>query len=229
MPHLIAEEAALHFIHHYQRLLVEVVAHPSFPKPKSGEVPYLALLTQARGWMLEHPHVLQDALAALRQANDPLPDDVQSAVTSMRAGRWVYLRDTAHYSIFLPVTVHEDAQAYAVKSLTTRLRDMTGCSGLVLQTALMEYAGGIVTDGLFGAVAYLGPGYRESYGEYLAQAKAQGQFYQTRLPAVTPAPSPRQARKPSRSAAAKASAVQAVTTVKPAKAIKAGKKAAKKS
>ena len=164
MPHLIAEEAALHFIHHYQRLLVEVIAHPSFPKPKSGEVPYLALLTQARGWMLEHPHVLQAALAALRQANDPLPDDVQSAVTSMRAGRWVYLRDTAHYSIFLPVTVHEDAQAYAVKSLTTRLRDMTGCSGLVLQTALMEYAGGIVTDGLLGRVAYLGPGYRESYG-----------------------------------------------------------------
>ena len=102
MPHLIAEEAALHFIHHYQRLLVEVIAHPSFPKPKSGEVSYLALLTQARGWMLEHPHVLQAALAALRQANDPLPDDVQSAVTSMRAGRWVYLRDTAHYSIFLP-------------------------------------------------------------------------------------------------------------------------------
>ncbi len=120
-------------------------------------MPYLALLTQARGWMLERPHVLQAALAALRQANDPLPDDVQSAVTSMRAGRWVYLRDTAHYSIFLPVTLHEDAQAYAVKSLTTRLRDMTGCSGLVLQTALMEYAGGIVTDGLLGTVAYLGP------------------------------------------------------------------------
>ena len=93
----------------------------------------------------------------------------------------------------------------------------------------MEYAGGIVTDGLLGMVAYLDPGYRESYGKYLAQAKAQGQFYQTRLPAVTPAPSPRQARKPSRSAAAKAPAVQAVTTVKPAKAIKAGKKAAKKS
>ena len=89
MPHLIAEQAALHFIHHYQRLLVEVVAHPSFPKPKSGEVQYLALLTQARGWMLEHPHVLQAALAALRA--------------------------TAHYRIFLPVTVHEDAQAYAVK------------------------------------------------------------------------------------------------------------------
>ena len=114
-------------------------------------------------------------------------------------------------------------------SISLRGICMTGCSGLVLQTALMEYAGGIVTDGLLGAVAYLGPGYRESYGEYLAQAKAQGQFYQTRLPAVTPAPSPRQARKPSRSAAAKAPAVQAVTTVKPAKAIKAGKKAAKKS
>ncbi len=120
MPHLIAEEAALHFIHHYQRLLVEVGAHPSFPKPQSGEVPYLALLTQARDWMLEHPQVLQDALAALRQAHEPLPDDVQSAVTSMRAGRWVYLRDTAHYSILLPVTAHECAQAYAVKSLTTR-------------------------------------------------------------------------------------------------------------
>jgi len=224
MPHLIAEEAALHFIRHYQRLLVEVVAHPSFPKPQSGEVPYLALLTQARNWMLEHPQVLQDALAALRQAHEPLPDDVQSAVTSMRAGRWVYLRDTAHYSILLPVTAHECAQAYAVKSLTTRLRDMTGCSGLVLQTALMEYAGSVVTDGLVGTVAYLGPGYRESYGEYLAQAKAQGQFYQTQLPAVTRAPSARQASKPSRSPATKAPAVKAVKTVKAAKAVKAVKK-----
>lgn len=227
MPHLIAEEAALHFIHHYQRLLVEVVAHPSFPKPQSGEVPYLALLTQARDWMLEHPQVLQDALAALCQAHEPLPDDVQSAVTSMRAGRWVYLRDTAHYSILLPVTAHECAQAYAVKSLTTRLRDMTGCSGLVLQTALMEYAGSVVTDGLVGTVAYLGPGYRESYGEYLAQAKAQGQFYQTQLPAVTRAPSPGQASKPSRSPATKApsvKAVKAVKTVKAAKAVKAVKK-----
>jgi len=220
MPHLIAEEAALHFIHHYQRLLMEVVAHSSFPKPQSGEVQYLALLTQARNWMLEHPQVLQDALAALRQAHEPLPDDVQSAVTSMRAGRWVYLRDTAHYSILLPVTAHECAQAYAVKSLTTRLRDMTGCSGLVLQTALMEYAGSVVTDGLVGTVAYLGPGYRESYGEYLAQAKAQGQFYQTQLPAVTPAPSARQASKPSRSPATKAPAVKAVKTVKAAKAVK---------
>lgn len=223
MPHLIAEEAALHFIHHYQRLLMEVVAHPSFPKPQSGEVQYLALLTQARNWMLEHPQVLQDALAALRQAHEPLPDDVQSAVTSMRAGRWVYLRDTAHYSILLPVTAHECAQAYAVKSLTTRLRDMTGCSGLVLQTALMEYAGSVVTDGLVGTVAYLGPGYRESYGEYLAQAKAQGQFYQTQLPAVTRAPSARQASKPSRSPATKAPAVKAVKTVKAAKAVKAVK------
>lgn len=188
MPHLIAEEAALHFIHHYQRLLMEVVAHPSFPKSKSDKVQYVSLLTQARGWMLEHPQVLQDALAALRKANEPLPEDVESAVVSMRAGRWVYLRDTAHYSILLPITVHEHPEAYAVKSLTTRLRDMTQGSGLVLQTALMEYAGGIVTDGLVGTVAYLGAGYKESYGESLAQAKAQGQFYQTQLPALKAVP-----------------------------------------
>ena len=196
MPHLIAKEAALHFIHHYQRLLMEVAAHASFPKPQSGDEPYLALLTKARGWMLEHPQVLQDALVALRQANNPLPDDVYHAVSSMRAGRWVYLRDTAHYSILLPLTAHECTQAYAVKSLTTRLRDMTGGSGLVLQTALMEYAGSIVTDGLLGTVAYLGPGYRESYGEYMAQAKAQGQFYQTQLPVMAAKPEQQKAAKP---------------------------------
>lgn len=224
MPHLIAEEAALHFIHHYQRLLMEVAAHASFPKPQSGDVPYLALLTKARGWMLEHPQVLQEALAALRQANKPLPDDVHSAISSMRAGRWVYVRDTAHYSILLPLTAHECTQAYAVKSLTTRLRDMTGGSGLVLQTALMEYAGSIVTDGLLGTVVYLGPGYRESYGEYVAQAKAQGQFYQTQLPAVKHAPTPQQASKPSRSSATKAPTAQAAKAAKAVKAVKAAKK-----
>ncbi|GAO73550.1 hypothetical protein [Comamonas sp. E6] len=184
MPHLIDNRTALHFIKHYQRLLLEVVAHPSFPKPETGDVDYLVLLKEARDWMLEHPQVLEDALAALRKTKKPLPSDVEQAVHSMRLGRWVYLRDTAHYSILLPLTANECAQAYAVKSLTTRLRDMTGCSGLVLQTALMNYAGGIATDGLVGTVAYLGPGYRESYGEYLAQARTQGQFYQQQLPAV---------------------------------------------
>lgn len=184
MSHLVDQEAALHFIHHYQRLLVEVAAHPTFPKLQAAKVEYLELLTQARGWMLAHPHVLSDALAALRKAKKPLPDDVEQSVRSMRAGRWVYLRETAHYSILLPVMAHERAEAYAVKSLTTRLRDMTGSSGLVLQTALMNYAGGITTDGLVGTVAYLGSGYRESYGNYVAQARQQGQFYQKQLPAL---------------------------------------------
>lgn len=42
---------------------------------------------------------------------------------------------------------------------------------MVLSTGLMDYAGSITTDGLIAPVVYLGPNYRESYAEYLAEAR----------------------------------------------------------
>ena len=202
MSHLIDHDTAMHFIEHYQRLLHEVMDHPSFPRESLDTENSFNALMQARDWLAQHPQTLQDALDALQQAQAPLPPDVEQAVRSLRVQRWVYLRDTAHYSIFLPVTTDEDPQAYAVKSLTTRLRDMTGCSGMVLSTGLMDYAGGITTDGLIAPVVYLGPNYRQSYAEYLAQARALGQFYQKQLPdkpLAQPVAKPSARRKPTAS------------------------------
>lgn len=209
MSHLIDHDTAMHFIEHYQRLLHEVMVHRSFPQDSLDQENSLNALMQARNWMLEHPQTLQDALDALHQAKAPVPPDVEQAVRSLRVQRWVYLRDTAHYSIFLPVTTDEDPQAYAVKSLTTRLRDMTGCSGMVLSTGLMDYAGGITLDGLIAPVVYLGPNYRQSYAEYLAQARALGQFYQKQLPdkpLAQPVAKPSARRKPSASKPARTAA-----------------------
>lgn len=209
MSHLIDHDTAMHFIEHYQRLLHEVMVHRSFPQDSLDQENSLNALMQARNWMVEHPQTLQDALDALHQAKAPVPPDVEQAVRSLRVQRWVYLRDTAHYSIFLPVTTDEDPQAYAVKSLTTRLRDMTGCSGMVLSTGLMDYAGGITLDGLIAPVVYLGPNYRQSHAEYLAQARALGQFYQKQLPdkpLAQPVAKPSARRKPSASKPARTAA-----------------------
>lgn len=209
MSHLIDHDTAMHFIEHYQRLLHEVMVHRSFPQDSLDQENSLNALMQARNWMLEHPQTLQDALDALHQAKAPVPPDVEQAVRSLRVQRWVYLRDTAHYSIFLPVAADQDPQAYAVKSLTTRLRDMTGCSGMVLSTGLMDYAGSITTDGLIAPVVYLGSNYRESYTEYLAQARALGQFYQKQLPdkpLAQPVAKPAARRKPSASKPARTAA-----------------------
>lgn len=182
MSHLLPEKVALHFIQNFQRLLMEVLEHPSFPKSVSAEeVNVYVLLAQARNHLLAHPNVLEDALAALRKAKKPLPADVEQAVRSMKVGRWVYLRDTAHYSVLLPIELAAQPYAYAVKSLTTRLRDMGHGSGCAISTALMEYAGAITTDGLVGHIAYLGANYRESYGDLVAQARVQGRFYKQHL------------------------------------------------
>ncbi len=165
--------AARHFLEHYQNLLEAI---PAQSKPGASLVVRLA---QARDAVHSNPALLEPALALLRQNARPCADDVLQAVRSLRLERWVYIGDTTTHSQLLEM--RDDGNAYAVKTLTTPLKDMLGVSSAVIECGLLEFQGQIICDGLLRLHAELGPNYRRSFKEALAACRAQGRLYRDRL------------------------------------------------
>ena len=165
---------ARHFIAHYQNLL-ESIPIP-ITKPKANVVTQLAA---ARDALHSNPALLQPALTHLQDQGRRCADDVLQAVHTLRVHNWIYVSDTATHSQFLEAS--EVKVAYAVKTLTTPLKEMSGRSGAVLSCGLLVYRGQLICDGLVRFVAWLGPNYRSSFKEQLADCRAQGQLYRDRL------------------------------------------------
>ena len=113
------------------------------------------------------------------------PEDMAAALATLRQDRWIYLRDTAHYSVLLETK--QDA-AYAVKCLTTRLRDLVGGSGAIVQCGLLVFRGQVISDGLLSFDAWIGQNYKRSFNEKVADLREGGLFYRDRLlPAIATA------------------------------------------
>ena len=103
---------------------------------------------------------------------------------TLRVDNWIYVNDTATHSHFLEP--HETNAAYAIKTLTTPLKEMLGSSGAVISCGLLVFQGQVICDGLVGFDAWLGPNYRSSFKEQLAACRAQGALYRDRLLPRTP-------------------------------------------
>lgn len=184
---LIDSASAHHFIQHYQELLTEIGIQTGLVQAPEGWDSVVHFLTAVRNRLAQQPELLEPALAALQERNEPVADDVLAAIHSMRTERWIYLRDTTGYSVLLD-SQNEEA-GYAVKGLTTTLKDMLGDSGAIIQCGLLLYRGQVITDGLVGFAAWIGPNYRRSFNERLRQLRANGQLYGDRvLPPQAPRP-----------------------------------------
>ena len=164
--------AARHFIAHHQNLLESI----PITKPKANVVTQLAA---ARDALHADPALLQPALAHLQDQGRRCADDVLQAVHTLRVNNWIYVSDTATHSQLLEAS--DVKAAYAIKALTTPLKEMFGSSGAVISCGLLVYQGQVVSDGLVRFVAWLGPGYRGSLKEQLADCRSQGQLYRDRL------------------------------------------------
>lgn len=169
--------AARHFIANYQSLLETIPT----TKRKANLV---AQLTAARDALYANPALLQQALAHLQDQGRFCADDVLQAVHTLRVDNWIYVNDTATHSHFLEP--HETNAAYAIKTLTTPLKEMLGSSGAVISCGLLVFQGQVICDGLVGFGAWLGPNYRISFKEQLAACRAQGALYRDRLLPRTP-------------------------------------------
>jgi hypothetical protein len=139
-----------------------------------SRIELLEMLTSARGAVVADPSLIATAASSLEAEGKAVPEEVLTAVQSLRLRRWVYLRDTTKYSIFLDP---EGEEAYAVLGLTDRLRDIVGGTGVILQTGLVHFQGRYVCDGLIAPVVWLGSNYRRSYSELFATLKKSGHFH----------------------------------------------------
>ncbi|QIL78760.1 hypothetical protein G7047_01575 [Diaphorobacter sp. HDW4A] len=176
---LIEESQALHFIDHYQTLLGYAALSGGLLKKAGPQVDGLALMTTARNAIAKDPALLTKAMAAMAQAGEQLPEDMQQAVASLRVNHWVYLRDTTGYSVLLETGDRE--AGYAVKCLTTPLKELMGDSGAIIEAGLLEYHGQIVCDGLVSLGAWVGPNYRSGFNATLAEFRTNGLFFRDRL------------------------------------------------
>ena len=159
------------FISTYTKLMIEVC-----PKARSRcKRSVLEVLAEGRSKCLADHELLETARRQLRSRGETVDADAFEALASMQLKKWVYLRDTKTYSVFLDPS--GDA-AYAVLGLTEPIRNIIGGSGVMVETAVVRYRGRFVCDGLIaGMVLWIGPNYRRSYSALLRKLKADGEFH----------------------------------------------------
>jgi len=92
---------------------------------------------------------------------------------SLRLTQWVYLKDTTKYSIFIDL---EENAAYAVVGLTDRIRNILGGAAVTFRTAVVEYQGKYVCDGILESHTWLGPNYKRDFNAKFSELKREGRF-----------------------------------------------------
>lgn len=162
--------AANAFIVGYTKLMVEI--HGSKGKRKRSKL--LELLAAARASFAADRSLIEPALASLAARKEEVSPSVVTAVRSLEVKHWVFLKDTKAYSVFVDPT---GQAAYGVLGLTDRIRDITGGSGVVVETGIVRYLGRFVCDGIISGTVWLGRNYKADFNDAFAKLKAQGQFH----------------------------------------------------
>jgi hypothetical protein len=178
-------QAANAFIVGYTKLMVEI--HGSKEKRKRPQL--LEVLAAARERLMANPSLIEPALTSLAARNDEVSPNVVSAVRTLEVKQWIFLKDMRAYSVFIDPS---GKAAYGVLGLTDRVRDITGGSGLVVETGVVRYLGRFVCDGIVARPVWLGRNYRSDFNDLLIRLKEQGHFHTDASP--DPAPQNRRTR-----------------------------------
>jgi hypothetical protein len=161
----IEDRTARRFIRVYQDFLTSL-ADPE----TSANKDQLAVLGEARARYAAD----RSLFAVWRARNAGRDADMLDAIERIEIGRWIYLKDTRSYSVFM----HEDGlRAYAVQGLTKRLRDIFGYSGMVVQTGVFPLGGQLVCDGLFGGAVMIGPNFLADFKARYQALRKRGGFH----------------------------------------------------
>ena len=166
----IEDGTARRFISVYQDFLLSL-ADPETRANKN----VLAVLSTAR----ERYAADRSLFATWRARNGGRDADMLDAIERIEIGRWIYLKDTRSYSVFM----HEDGQrAYAVQGLTERLRNICGYSGMVVRAGVFPLGGQFVCDALFNGTAMLGPNYLADFRARYQALRERGGFHAAPAP-----------------------------------------------
>lgn len=115
----------------------------------------------------------RSTLQTYRTQHPDADAEMLDAITALRVERWVYLKDTRSYSVFLP---EDGRSALGVLGLTDRLSDITGGSGLLVRTGVMPLGGRWVCDGLLEGDIVIGPQMRRNITDEYQALRRAGQF-----------------------------------------------------
>ena len=158
------------FIQGYKAILLDIEGNPSL-EPNQSVLP---TLVAGRAKLTKDPALLEKALERLSRRGVRIEQDLTNALRKLTVKSWIYLRDTKVHSIFMDEKCEE---AYGVVGLTDRIRDITGGSGLFLESGVAPFCGVFVCDGLTIQRLWLGSNYKKSYNERLKELKSTGRFH----------------------------------------------------
>ena len=147
-------KAAAEFIQGYTKVMTAIYELSSAKTRR----PLIEIIAAAREQYSADRALFEKALAKLKTNAKTIIPEVLCAIQTLEVKKWVYLKDTKTYSVF--VNPEADA-AYAVLGLTDRIRDIAGTSGVVLETGIVKYREHYVCDGIVASPIFLGPNYRK--------------------------------------------------------------------
>jgi len=158
------------FIDGYKAVLLEVLSMAGSRRTED----VLNDLADARSYAAINMKALDCAIGTVKDRGELLSSEVESAIRSLRVGRWFHLRHTTRYALLLDEAVEN---AYAIKALTNPLHEIVGAKAVSFEAGVVEYKNQYVCDGIILNPLYLGPGVRKSLKEAYARIKAEGRFH----------------------------------------------------
>lgn len=169
---VVEPHAAAEFIQGYSNLMVTICKLSAIEE----QMPLIEVIATARQRYLTDRALLEKAVIKLKSLAKTIAPEVLHAIRTLEVKKWIYLKDTKTYSVFIDPTGNV---AYAVLGLTDRIRDLVGVSGVMLETGIVKYCGRFVCDGIVQGPVLLGPNYRKDFNAALKSIKLKGQFYAT--------------------------------------------------
>lgn len=157
------------FIDGYKAVLLEVFSLTGSGRTKD----VINDLADARSYAAINARALDCAIGTVKDRGELLSSEVESAIRSLRVGRWFHLRHTTRYALLMDEAVEN---AYATKALTNPLHEVVGAKAVSFEAGVVEYKNQYVCDGIILNPLYLGPGMRKSLKEAYAHIKGEGRF-----------------------------------------------------
>jgi len=167
---LLDADSSHRFIAGYKRVLLEIHRQSA----DDSDEGILAGLAAARTKLNESPALLEQVASDLEAIGQPVDPDILQALRSMQLGRWVFLRSTKRYAIFIDEAVEN---AFAVYGLTNTVEHIVGAAAVCFEAAVPNFAGHYICDGIIQNPVFLGSGYRKQFSAALANMKRIGRFH----------------------------------------------------
>ena len=113
--------------------------------------------------------------AYLDETGNSLPV-IDAAIGSLDFSRWVYLKDTSRYSVFIKA---DETVTLAARGLTQPIREIFGHSGMYMKTGIVRLGAHFVCDGLITEPVVLGKHLKDQFALLYRELKQRGAFHKS--------------------------------------------------